>query len=92
MSLHMYCDDYEWVIAASKGDATKVWIEAISGVPVIDKPDEERWQELPPDGMTKMWCDASGKPCEIGEGTLVDMTNREWCEKHGRGYIGTTEQ
>lgn len=91
-SLHVYSNDCEWEVARSKDDAAILCTEATGYVRDENEPtDEERWEELPSDGTTKMWCDADGKPGEIGEGTLVEMTNREWCEKHGRGYLGTTE-
>lgn len=86
--LKMFHDDYSWAVAYSPADASLVCEESTGEE---HDADVERWQELPPDAMTKMWCDADGKPCEIGEGTLTPMTNREWVARFGRGYIGSTE-
>lgn len=90
-SLKMFTDDYEWVIALSPADATAVCRATTGETPTpYDLPDEERWEELPADGVLKMWM-RDGKVCEIGDGVLTEMTNREWCERFGRGYVGGTE-
>jgi hypothetical protein len=90
--LSVYSDDYEWVIAKSPADATEVCVETTGETRgAHDLSDDERWEALPPFGTTKMWCNADGKVCEQGEGTLTALTNREWIEKIGRGYLGGTE-
>lgn len=90
--LHVFRDDCEWVIAYSEEDAYTV-ARVATGERVSPKDYEpgQRWRKLDPDATTKMWCDASGNVCEIGEGTLTELTNREWIARKGRRYLGSTE-
>jgi hypothetical protein len=91
--LSVYSDDYEWVIAESPEDAYVVTHEATGEVSdPKDYEPGERWQKENDDATTSMWCDATGKVCEIGEGVLTKLTNREWITRFGRGYLGGTEQ
>ena len=82
----------EWVIAASKEDAVKVWCEFTGVDEEIAEDEEDDWEQLPDDQIFKMWCDPeTGKPGEIGEGQLVERPCLYWIEKMGRCYLGTTE-
>lgn len=90
--LGVYHNDYEWVIAYSPADAVKVCQEATGYEPDLrDGPPEDSWSEEIPDGKLKIWCGPDGKVCGIGEGTLVELTHREWCAKFGRSYLACTE-
>lgn len=90
--LHVFTDDCEWVIAYSEEDAY-----AVAHMATGEQPDPEdfepngRWDKLDPDAITKMWCNDNGVVCEIGEGKLTALTNREWIARKGRCYLGSTE-
>jgi hypothetical protein len=92
--LHVYGNDYEWIIATSVQDAVDIWCEQ-TGVAPSQQIEEELDFESFDDARTlKIWCDrATGKPDEIdGDNCeLITKTCGEWTQL-GRGYLGTTEQ
>lgn len=92
--LHVYGNDYEWVIAASQQDAVAVWCE-MTGEPNTPQVEEELDFERFDDAKTlNIWCDVdTGNPGEIDgdECELVTKSCGEWAQR-GRGYLGTTEQ
>ncbi len=88
MTLKMYHDGHDWVIAESPEDATKVYIAAI-GDPGLED-DEWTWHELPPEKSLKFWTDSDGaisEPSEPGA-ALVSSTVAELIAKFGRSYVG----
>jgi len=91
MTLKMYDNDNDWVIAESPEDATKVYIEAM-GDPGL-REDEWGWRELPPEKSLKLWTDPDGTvscPDEPGA-TLVSSTVTELIVKLGRHYVGSRD-
>ena len=86
--LHVFSDGCEWAIAKNKDDLVLVMNE-FNGT---DDFVPEHWEEEPHEKKLKISCDDLGMPCEHGEGQVVTLTHREWCEKMGRGYLCTTEQ
>lgn len=90
--LHVYGNDYEWVIATSPEDALAVWFEHTGEKPEDYMDADIDFDQEPDDKVHKVWCEeGSDTPGEIGCGHLVEKTNREWAELLGRGYFCTTE-
>ena len=92
MTLRMYFNDNDWVIAESPEEATKLYI-AHCGDPGI-RDDEWGWVELPLDKVQKLWVTSDGTISAPGEGdgaVLVSMTVAEEIEKFGRGYVGSLD-
>jgi hypothetical protein len=91
MTLKMYDDGHDWVIAENPEDAMKVYSEAI-GSPV-ESEDEWCWEELPPEKSLKFWMDAAGNVSEPGVrgATLVSSTVTELIAKFGRSYVGSRD-
>lgn len=91
-TLHVFGDDCEWVIAFSLDDAREV-LGKFWGGDFPDGPSWDCWEQQSDDSTMTVWCDAGGKPTEPhSEGSReVTLTNREWCDRLGRGYLCTTE-
>ncbi len=90
--VHIYDNDCDWVCAASPEDALAVWLE-FTGEKPSDGYRVEDWLLVPDDKPLGFWCDADGKiaePC-APENSVVKKPAREWVEKCGRGYLGSTE-
>lgn len=78
--LAIWCDETDWVIAASAEDALAVWVEMCG----------ERDEDLDP---FERWPD--DKPLTIVAGEDPDakttMLPREWIAQEGRGWLCSTE-
>lgn len=82
--LHVFTNDYEWVVAESGEDARRIVAE-MGG----DDPEVEWTQEPDGQGMT-IWLDA--ETGEVGsDGILVSGDMATWAEAFGRGYLCSTE-
>lgn len=89
-ALHVFTNDYEWVIAADVADAKATYHEHNGGDP--EDADEYEWERCDPAATMTIWCDADGNPDEVdGDGNdRVTKTFAEWAQR-GRGYLATTE-
>ena len=90
MSLHVFTNDFEWVVAESIDDARKV-IQEVSGLSDGDFNDEG-WYQEDDDADMSIWID--DETGEVGEGcgcTLIVGEMRVWAEVFGRGYLCTSE-
>jgi hypothetical protein len=88
--MYMWFDEAEWVIAESAVEAEKVYAD-YAGFGYVNGAGAERWEQLVDDTVVKLYCDPSGKPCEIGDGKVTALTAKEWVERLGKGYVGSTE-
>ena len=88
LELHVFSNDFEWVIARNMDDVRALFSEN-PGWSQPDEDDWENWDQDPDDQTHTIWCDAEGKPTEPqSEGSeRVTLTNAEWCKKLGRGYL-----
>ncbi len=89
--LYIYATECDWVCAFDKHDALNQWCKAIGET--ADGYDPDDWERVPDDKSLSFWCDAEGniaEPEETGN-TPIKKTAREWVEKCGRGYLGSTE-
>lgn len=84
MSLHMFREETDTVIAESPEDAAKVWAEQCGDYREARDGDDpvECWGQIPDD-----------KPVTLSypEEVAATMTAAEWCAKDGRGFWGSTE-
>jgi hypothetical protein len=93
--LHVFGDEYEWIVARDEEDAVGIWCEFNGTTRTEHHPSDIGLERLPGDSRLSIWCDRdTGKPGEIdGDNCdLVTLTCAEWVERLGRGYLGTTEQ
>lgn len=79
--LKVFTNDYEWVIAQ---DVNDVWtiLEKEMGILISDIDDIE-WRECNPNSKFPIFNE------ELN--ATETLTFAEWIEKHGRGYLATTE-
>jgi hypothetical protein len=87
MSLHVFFNEQEWVIANDKEDALTVWYEQI-GEKREDYEDEIEWQELADEQTLKLFDETDP---ETNGKTPTEKTAKEWTEVFGRGLLGSTE-
>jgi hypothetical protein len=82
VSLHVWHDGYDWVVAESAEDAVDVECDITSNRLSDYDPDE--WQQLPDD-----------KPLKIvdwdGNGTDREQPCAAWVAENGRGFLCSTE-
>lgn len=90
MTLHVFTDDADTVIATDIIDASIVWSEQMGGEP---EDHEVEWDQIPPDQEITIWCDSDGEPGDPGEcGTeQLTKTAAQWAIDRGRGFLCTTE-
>lgn len=90
MSLHVFTNDFEWVVAESTGDARAI-IQEVGTLSDGDF-DDEGWHQEPDEADMRIWInDETG---EVGEGcgcTLIVGAMAVWAEVFGRGYLCTSE-
>jgi hypothetical protein len=84
-ALHVYADEYNWIIAHSVDDAWAVALELWGGV-MSDYGDRDDFAPLPDDSPLPIW------DSEIpGEGVQITKTCAEWIAERGRGWLCGTE-
>lgn len=85
MSLHVYFNEVEWVIAESEDEASKIWFE-FTGESPEDYPDDELvWDRWDDDRELSIYDETLDKP------TTLVKTCKEWIELKGRGFLCSTE-
>lgn len=88
--LHVFSNDFEWVIARNMDDVYALFAEN----PGWSQPEDwEDWGQEDDAAEHTIWCDEGGKPTEphSEDSSRVTLTNAQWCERIGRGYLCTTE-
>lgn len=92
--LHCFSmQDTDTVVARDIDDAWLAWAEYsgyVEPAKVRADYDAEDMEQLDDAKVIKIWCDAKGDPCEIGDGTKTEKPAAEWA-KRGRGFLCTTE-
>lgn len=93
MSLQVFTNDCEWIVAHDLDDARVVWAEFAGLDPSKYSNEDLGFEPLPSESSVSIWCDTNGDPGEIqGEGCwIVSQTCEEWCRR-GRGFLCSTEQ
>lgn len=92
MTVHVWSDGVEWVVAEDHRDALCVWAGAL-WEEAAAYPDLDNWELCPDEELLKIWCDRAGVPAEPhAEGNaIVERTCAEWARLRGRSYLCTTE-
>jgi hypothetical protein len=87
--LALWYNDCDYVVATSAADATAQYLKFTGA----DRCDNFDWQRVADDKQIGMWCDGDGIISEPGDGgnAVVKRPAREWVERYGPGYLGSTE-
>ncbi len=95
MTLHVFANEIEWVVAESIEDVEPAMKESIGAV--YTEADEIEWIAVSDDAPLSIWTvvDANGKediaePDQLGAST-VEKTCRQWADQFGRGFLCSTE-
>lgn len=88
--LHVFHNDYEWVVAESVEDCERAMFDSIGATYSVD--DEIEWYQLDDDSTLKVWMagDDIAEPDQAGA-EVVEKTCQEWAEQFGRGFLASTE-
>jgi len=84
--LHVFSDDYEWIVAKDLNDCKSV-LEELKCYP----PEGVVFEQLDDNASLSIFCDVDGNICPPWEGNPIIKTNREWAQIRGRGYLCTSE-
>jgi len=101
--LHVFVNEVtDWIIAADKADAIKVW-EEINGESWKEYAGEndDDWIEEPDDGKLTVYQEDLTEPIPLPAGAIivesgdgwqkVQATFRAWADAYGRGFLASTE-
>jgi hypothetical protein len=88
--LHVFWNGFDRYVARDAEDARNLFNDLHGS----DEDDGYTFEQEPDDKLLVIWCDiqdgvAADPHCNAA--IVVRKTNREWCEKFGRGFLCSSE-
>lgn len=83
MTLHVYFDGMDWIVAENEDDARALWLDYTGEKPEDYIDGELYFEELSDDKKLRVY--------DEDRSASIEQTCREWADQYGRGFLCSTE-